>query len=147
LFRTSCLKAFPWDPVHKAGREHVDFYLTHKLANKWQFAVCLDVQINHYPEKETGEYAKFRKGDRVKESEQYLKNKFRIREMINGPQYMGNVGGYNYYNRFKSRIWSSFRRVFSSKNFSFKDKFEFLVILRQIIVFQFIKRLELFSNN
>lgn len=141
LFRTNCLKEFPWDSVHKSGREHVDFYLTHKLANKWQFAVCLDVQINHFPEKDNGEYAKFRKGDRVKQSEQYLKKKFGIREMVNGPQYMGNVGGQLYYHRFRSRIWSSFKQIFSSKNYSFSDKYEFLVTLKKIFVYQLSMRL------
>jgi hypothetical protein len=56
LFRINCLREIKWDPRFKIGREHLDFYLAHKRAGKWKFAVTPDVIIEHFP-KRNGSYS------------------------------------------------------------------------------------------
>lgn len=89
LFRTACLREFPWDPFYKIGKEHLDFYLTHKRAGKWRFAVSIDVEIGHHPEgSSSGTYHKFRGGDRLQVSEDYFLKKWGVHEIVEGPKYL-----------------------------------------------------------
>lgn len=89
LFRTACLREFPWDPFYKIGKEHLDFYLTHKRAGKWRFAVSIDVEIGHHPEgSSSGTYHRFRGGERLQVSEDYFRKKWGVDEIIEGPKYL-----------------------------------------------------------
>lgn len=89
LFRTACLREFPWDPFYKIGKEHLDFYLTHKRAGRWRFAVSIDVEIGHHPEgSSSGTYHKFRGGERLQVSEEYFLRKWGVNEIVEGPKYL-----------------------------------------------------------
>lgn len=85
LFRTECLHDSPWDNFYKIGREHVDFYLTHKIKGKWRFAVTPNVIISHFPSRE-GRYGKeFRLNDnRLEKSYQYFLEKWNLRGIVEG---------------------------------------------------------------
>jgi glycosyltransferase involved in cell wall biosynthesis len=93
LFRTDCLRELPWDPFYKIGKEHLDFYLSHKQLGKWLFAVSLDVKIGHHPEQSSGEYRKFRGGERLRVSEEYFLKKFGATSVVQESQYMEPADG------------------------------------------------------
>jgi glycosyltransferase involved in cell wall biosynthesis len=85
LFRTSCLIASPWDPFYKIGYEHEDFYLSHKLLDKWLFAVTPDVIINHVPEGERHYDQNFRqKKERIDRSREHFLRKWNLDDVIGG---------------------------------------------------------------
>lgn len=89
LFRTDCLREFPWDPFYKIGKEHLDFYLTHKRAGKWRFAVSIDIEIGHHPEgSSSGTYHKFRGGERLEVSEAYFLQKWGVTSIVEGQKYL-----------------------------------------------------------
>ncbi len=78
-----------WDPFYKIGKEHLDFYLTHKRAGKWRFAVSIDVAISHHPEgSSTGTYHKFRGGERLQVSEEYFYRKWGVSSVVEGSKYI-----------------------------------------------------------
>ncbi|PSO54704.1 MAG: hypothetical protein BRC34_06435 [Cyanobacteria bacterium QH_1_48_107] len=87
LYRVDALKEIPWDPYYKIGSEHIDFYVAHKLCGKWKFAVALDAYIKHCPQDEKN-YNSYRRGDRLVESFQYFKDKFGIKDKIEGKKYL-----------------------------------------------------------
>lgn len=89
LFRTSCFDDILWDPTYKIGREHIDFFLRHKLLGQWKFAVSLDTQICHYPELGAQDYASMRHGERLRTSEAYFRNKFGVQGVLEGRKWMG----------------------------------------------------------
>lgn len=100
MFRTSCLAQLGWDPAHKIGREHIDFFLSHKSVGTWRFAVCLDTYIYHLGGASKGEaYRKIRYGGRVAESEEYLRNKHNVFGLVVGRQY---IGGRRFFTRLHS---------------------------------------------
>ena len=85
LFRTECLKKFPWDEHFKIGSEHVDFYLNHKHNSSWKFAVTPDVVITHDPKGEENYDTNFRLNQsRLQESRRYLLNKWQLKGIIEG---------------------------------------------------------------
>ena len=88
MFRTACLRDQAWDPIYKIGKEHLDFYLSHKKLGKWRFAVSMDVRIGHHPEGSSKKYARFRGGKRVKVSEKYFLDKFGVTEVIEGRKFI-----------------------------------------------------------
>lgn len=92
LFRMACLRDQAWDPFYKIGKEHLDFYLMHKRLGRWQFAVSLDVVIGHHPEGQSADYGQFRHGERVKTSERYFLDKFRVTEVVEGRKYLDEQG-------------------------------------------------------
>lgn len=92
LFRMACLRDQAWDPFYKIGKEHLDFYLMHKRLGRWQFAVSLDVVIGHHPEGQSADYGQFRHGERVKTSEKYFLDKFRVTEVVEGRKYLDEQG-------------------------------------------------------
>jgi glycosyltransferase involved in cell wall biosynthesis len=90
LFRMDCLRDLAWDPFYKIGKEHLDFYLSHRALAKWRFAVCTDVEIGHHPEDNSPQYLQFRKGERLKVSERYFFDKFDVEDVIEGPKLIGD---------------------------------------------------------
>jgi glycosyltransferase involved in cell wall biosynthesis len=89
LFKIECLKDYYWDPFYKIGKEHLDFYLTHKIKEKWKFAVALNVIVGHFPLNDTI-YLNFRRGEQLKASDTYFKNKFNIKAIKNESSFIGN---------------------------------------------------------
>lgn len=85
LFRINCFDEIQWDENIKIGKEHIDFYLNHKLNSNWKFAVTPDVVIRHYPSTGTGHYESYRhKKTRIEDSQKYLLNKWGIKKVLNG---------------------------------------------------------------
>lgn len=99
LFRRECLATSAWDPNYKIGREHLDFYLTHKQLGRWIFAVCLDASIRHDTHLGEGEYRGFRRGERVAASDAYFRRKFGVRGTAEGKQL---IGGQQVFTRLRS---------------------------------------------
>jgi hypothetical protein len=87
LFRTACLLEQAWDPFYKIGEEHLDFYLAHQRLGHLKFAVSLDLVIGHHPEGATDDYSRFRHGDRVRLSERYFRDKWRVTDVIEGRKF------------------------------------------------------------
>lgn len=108
LFRIECLRDIGWDPYYKIGAEHIDFYLSHKIFNKWKFAVALDVRIGHHPENNSNDYLSLRHGkERIKASNQYFLDKFGLKEKLEGKYYMEKKGLIHTYNLISKqfKIW------------------------------------------
>jgi len=106
LFKKACLDYISWDSFYKIGKEHLDFYLSHKLANEWKFAVALNVYIGHYPGmEESSNYSKYRKGERIKVSNDYLLKKFQISRVLDGMKYIEPIKSIKDY-------WLIFKRQF-----------------------------------
>ena len=84
LFRIECLRQFPWDNYYKIAKEHLDFYLTHKRAKQWSFAVTPDVVIAHYPSTTDLRYIRdFRHNqERMRRSNEHFQRKWRKRGVI-----------------------------------------------------------------
>jgi len=51
---------FRWDEDYKIGKEHIDFFLKIKVANKWRIVYAPSVIANHYHLCPTGQYKKYR---------------------------------------------------------------------------------------
>lgn len=49
LFRRECLEESIWDPEYVIGKNHLDFFLTHKEETDWSFGVNPTVLFGHYP--------------------------------------------------------------------------------------------------
>lgn len=78
MFRRECLEDSRWDPEFKMAKEHVDFYLDHKLNSDWSFALTEEAVFPHYPGG-SDEYDNARWDDEVhRESMQYLFDKWGI---------------------------------------------------------------------
>lgn len=89
LFRTECLKEFPWDEHYKIGREHVDFYLTHKSTSSWRFAVTPDVVIPHRPREDSAYVTNFRhNSERLAQSERHFCRKWEVRGVLEGRKHL-----------------------------------------------------------
>jgi hypothetical protein len=88
LFRTEVLRATPWDPYYKIGKEHLDFYLTHKRLGKWRFAATPDVVIEHFPSREGRYKESFRhREERIQRSVDYFLDKWDKRLVIEGMKF------------------------------------------------------------
>lgn len=89
LYRTECVREVPWDAEHKIGREHVDFFLTHKRKGRWKFAVCPDLFLRHRPgggqEYEQGHRDNARK---LIESVEHLRSKWDVRGVVEGRKFI-----------------------------------------------------------
>ncbi len=80
LFRTAVFNDVVWDEYYLIGRDHMDFYLTHKKLGKWQFALTPDCTYAHSSE-DAGElailYQKFRASpDTFELMSNYFNNKW-----------------------------------------------------------------------
>jgi len=51
---------FRWDEDYKIGREHIDFFIKLKLANKWKVAYTPDIIANHWHKLPRGKYKEYR---------------------------------------------------------------------------------------
>lgn len=89
LFRRSCLEELPWDPKYIIGKEHVDFFLRHKMYSQWGFALCLESYAVHRPSDRGQEYDRFRRGEALRESEEYFRDKFGVRDVVEGRKLVG----------------------------------------------------------
>lgn len=88
LFRTEVLEATPWDPYYKIGKEHLDFYLTHKRLGKWKFAATPDVVIDHFPSRKGRYKESFRnKDERIQRSVDYFLDKWDKRFIVEGMKF------------------------------------------------------------
>ena len=78
------MKDHPWDNFYKIGKEHIDFYLNHKLNTNWKFAVTPNVIITHNPGGQPN-YQQFRLGNkRLDKSDQYFYKKWKVKKIIDG---------------------------------------------------------------
>lgn len=93
LFRTECVQSIGWDNFFKIGREHVDFYLTHKKAGKWKFAVTPNVIIKHEPKGEEIYKKKYRLNpQRIENSNKYFLKKWGLKGIIEGKKLLVPYG-------------------------------------------------------
>ena len=88
LFRMACLNDITWDPFYKIDREHIDFYLMHKKAGRWKFAVAPDVEIGHHPQNNSSKYMGYRTGKRMERSQKYFLEKFDLNAVLVGGKYI-----------------------------------------------------------
>jgi glycosyltransferase involved in cell wall biosynthesis len=86
LFRIECLRQIGWDDHYKIAKEHVDFYLAHKRAGRWRFAVTPEVVIGHFPATTDLGYIKnFRKNaERIGRSNEHFRRKWGKLDVIEG---------------------------------------------------------------
>ena len=85
LFRTECLREFPWDNFYKIGSEHLDFYLTHKQSGKWKFAITEDMTIDHFPKMNIEYTTQYRHNKkRLLRSLDYFNKKWNLSTMVVG---------------------------------------------------------------
>lgn len=89
LFRLECLIDRSWDNKFVIGREHVDFYLSHKILGKWKFAVTPDVKIIHNPSESNGVDEKYKNQfrfnkSRLEASTKYFLKKWKLKGIIEG---------------------------------------------------------------
>ncbi len=86
LFKSEVLNDAKWDPFYKIGKEHIDFYLNHKINTKWSFAVTPYAMFDHYPSSSKNNYGKRYRGKeaRLKRSENYFKKKWNISRIYRG---------------------------------------------------------------
>jgi len=83
LFRTRCLRDYPWDEYYKINFEHLDFYWGHKQLGKWRFAVSPAVFFEHHPGGDRI-YRRFRfSKERYKRSKEYFLKKWNLKGVIN----------------------------------------------------------------
>jgi len=83
LFRTTCLRDYPWDKYYKINFEHLDFYWGHKQLGKWRFAVTPAVLFKHCPGGDKI-YRKFRfNRERYNRSKEYFLRKWKLKGVIN----------------------------------------------------------------
>lgn len=118
LFRLTCLQDNSWDPYYKIDKEHLDFYLSHKILGKWSFAVALDVKIGHHPEigsASQSSYQAFRYGKRVEASRKYFLEKFRLNRVMEGEMYIQPKGLISYYVMLKRKVKITWKHGFNRK--------------------------------
>ncbi|ERJ05399.1 Glycosyl transferase protein [Halorhabdus tiamatea SARL4B] len=49
VFRREAVMDYSWDEEYVIGWEHADFYIGHWKQTNWEFGICPDVLIRHYP--------------------------------------------------------------------------------------------------
>lgn len=118
LFRLECLQDNPWDPYYKIDKEHLDFYLSHKILGKWGFAVAPEVYIGHHPEISDGDqssYQAFRYGNRVEASRRYFLKKFGLNQVMQGEMYIEPRNLISYYVMLKRKLKITWKHGFNRK--------------------------------
>ena len=89
LFRIECLRDHCWDNKFVIDKEHVDFYLSHKILGKWKFAVTPNIKIIHNPSESNGVDEKYKNQfrfnkSRLKASMEYFLKKWKLKGIIEG---------------------------------------------------------------
>lgn len=93
LFRTECVKEFPWDDQYIITGAHEDFYISHEVNSDWSFGVLEDVVFEHRPESNPG-YLKHRdSSDKRQDSYNYLRKKWDIDGIVRIDQYIVRDSG------------------------------------------------------
>lgn len=84
LFRRECLEERMWDPEYVIGKEHLDFYWTHKKETEWTFAVNPSVLFDHYPGGDTAYVTNRENAEKLTHSKQYFLDKWDLRAIVLG---------------------------------------------------------------
>lgn len=88
IFRLACLKEYPWDETYKTAREHLDYFLQHKVSGKWRFGLLDEAVLEHKPvdkRRSTGSYVTYRHGQgRHQASRDHFFSKWGIRDVVVG---------------------------------------------------------------
>lgn len=94
VFRRECLDDYSWDDSYLIGREHLDFFLGHKLNTEWDFAVSPQVIFPHNPGG-SDDYSGHRKSnERLEKSKKYFQNKWDVDGYSPSPCWIDTVQYY-----------------------------------------------------
>lgn len=84
LFRRECLEDRMWDPKYVIGKEHLDFYWTHKQETDWSFGINPTVLFDHYPGGNTTYVTNRESAEKLTHSKHYFLDKWDLRAIVLG---------------------------------------------------------------
>ena len=84
LFRRECLEDRMWDPEYVIGKEHLDFYWTHRQETDWTFGVNPTVLFDHYPGGDTNYVTNRESAEKLYHSKRYFLDKWELRAIVLG---------------------------------------------------------------
>ena len=84
LFRRECLDDCAWDPEYVIGKEHLDFYWTHRQETDWSFGVNPAVLFDHYPGGDTTYVTNRESAEKLNHSKRYFLGKWDLRAIVLG---------------------------------------------------------------
>ena len=84
LFRRECLEDRMWDPEYIIGKEHLDFYWTHKQETDWTFGINPTVLFDHYPGGDTNYVTNRESAEKLNYSKHYFLDKWDLRTIVLG---------------------------------------------------------------
>jgi len=84
LFRRACLEDRAWDSEYVIGKEHLDFYWTHRQETDWSFGVNPAMLFDHYPGGDTTYVTNRESAEKLDHSKRYFLNKWDLRAIVLG---------------------------------------------------------------
>lgn len=84
LFRRECLEDSRWDPEYVIGKNHLDFFLTHKRETDWSFGINPTVLFGHYPGGDTTYTTNRDSMEKLVRSKQYFLDKWNLKAIVLG---------------------------------------------------------------
>jgi glycosyltransferase involved in cell wall biosynthesis len=84
MFRREALEDQMWDPEYIIGKEHIDFYWTHKQKTDWTFGVNPTVLFAHHPGGDSKYVTNRNSVEKLTNSKRYFLKKWNLQAIVLG---------------------------------------------------------------